>query len=310
MEITSDYNTDLHNKQKIFKLIQWNVLASRELYCNPSSFPHVDKNFLTWDFRKNIFNDIIRKLNADIYCLEEIDAYEDFKNDVFGDLLEEYSSNYHTKKTGGQGIALFYKKELFELIHSYKLHLKGDIDGNLTNQFFSINFLKQNFFNKIICIIITHLKAKKPFEEIRKTQVKHICETINEDKEFLEIYKNLNCESVIFCGDLNTEPDCESTQFVKNFEFKDCNLKKFNSAYNIFDKNKHDYLECTTFKIREEEAYRVIDYIFYSGKIKVNQVEKVPTKTSKEWESITSIGLPSSFFPSDHHYIGIDFELY
>jgi len=300
---------ELVNKNNKFKLIQWNILAPGEVYCNPSSFPHVDKNILIWDYRKVLFREIIRKLGADIFCLEEVDAYENFQKEVFDDLLETYSSVYYNKNTGGQGIALFYNKNLFELINSFKLDLKGDSEGKLTNQFFSINFLKQNQLNKVFCVIITHLKAKKPFEEIRKIQVKHICDIINNDKKFLNLFKNLNCESIILCGDFNTEPDCGSIQYLKNFEFNDSNLLKFNSAYNIFDKSKDDFLECTTFKIREEEAYRVIDYIFYAGKIKVTEVEKIPTKSSNEWESITNIGLPSSFFPSDHHYIGVDFEI-
>ena len=297
------------NNDNNFNLIQWNVLASGEFFCNPSSFPHVDKKFLTWDYRKNLFRNVIRKLNADIFCLEEVDNYESFQNEIFDDLLITYSSVFYSKNSGGQGVALFYKKDLFELLNSFKLHLKGDdSEEKLTNQFFSINFLKHRQLNKVFCVLITHLKAKKPFEEVRKNQIKHICKTVNEDKEFINLYKSFNCESIILCGDFNTEPECESIQYLKNFEFTDASLKKFNSAYNIFDKEKDDYLECTTFKIREEEAYRVIDYIFYAGKIKVNQIEKIPTKSSKEWEAIREIGLPSSFFPSDHHFIGANFE--
>lgn len=296
------------NRNNSFRLIQWNVLASGEFFCNPNSFPRVDKNILTWDYRRNLFREIIRKLNAEIFCLEEVDAYENFQKEVFDDLLETYSSVYFSKNSGGQGIAIFYKKENFEMLNSFKLHLKGDSEGTLTNQFFSVNFLKHKQTNKVICVLVTHLKAKKPFEEVRKNQIKHICDTVNEDKEFLDLFKSLNCESVVLCGDFNTEPECESLQILKNFEFQNKDLHKFTSAYNIFDNSNADFLECTTFKIREEEAYRVIDYIFYAGKLKVNQIEKIPTKSSKEWEAIREIGLPSSFFPSDHHYIGAEFN--
>lgn len=311
MDSTTKNNNNIENNEKnSFKLIQWNVLASGEFFCNPNSFPKVDKNILTWDYRKNIFRNIIRKQNADIFCLEEVDAYENFKNEVFDDLMQTYSSVYYSKTTGGQGIALFYKTDLFEMLNSFKLHLKGDddLEAKLTNQFFSVNFLKHKAQNNVICVLVTHLKAKKPFEEIRKNQVKHISDTVNEDKEFLSLFKSLNCESVVLCGDFNTEPDCDSIQFLKNFVFKDSCLNKFNSAYNFFDKIKDDFLECTTFKIREEEAYRVIDYIFYAGKINVKQVEKIPTKSSKEWQSIREIGLPSAYFPSDHCFIGAEFE--
>ncbi len=301
--------TENNNNNKSFNLIQWNVLASGEFFCNPNSFPKVDKNILTWDYRKSEFRKIIRKLNADIFCLEEVDDYQSFQKEVFDDLLEIYSSVYYTKNSGGQGIALFYKKDKFELLNSYKMHLKGDAsEAKLTNQFLSVNFLKHKQLNKVLCVLITHLKAKRPFEEVRKYQVKHICDTVNDDKDFLILYQSFNCENIILCGDLNTQPDCESIQYLKNFEFKCRNLNKFSSAYNIFDNSKEDFLECTTFKIREEEVYRVIDYIFYAGKINVTQVEKIPTKSSKEWEYIREIGLPSSFFPSDHHFIGADFQ--
>jgi len=292
-----------------YKLIQWNVLASGEFFCNQSSFPQVDKKYLTWEHRKNLFYEIIRKLNADLFCLEEIDDYEKIKNDVFDDLLTTYSSIYYSKKTGGQGIALFYKNDFFELLHSYNIFYRGENPGIISNQFFSIYFMKEKKQNKTFCLIITHLKAKKEFEELRKIQVNHLCETINQNEEFLQFYKKFNCQSLILCGDFNTEPNFESIQNLINYRFNAQNLDKLESAYNIFNNSTSDYLECSTFKIRESENYRVIDYIFCAGKINVNSVEKVPTKNSKEWETILKIGLPCSFFPSDHHFLGINFEL-
>ncbi len=281
------------------------------MYCNPGSFPSVGKDVLTWNYRRNLFKDIIRNLNADIFCFEEIDAYEKFKNEVFDDLLNSYSSNYHSKKSGGQGIALFYKKDVFELIHSYQISLmENESTKKISNQFISINFLKvKNQVDATLCLIITHLKAKHENEGIRVCQIKNVCELINEDKEFLELFSNFNCKSLIFCGDFNTEPDSESIQYLKGFQFKNEIINNFKSVYNVDDKTKDDFLECSTFKFRKDEFYRVIDYIFHAGNIKIDSIEKIPNKNSKEWETIKTIGLPSSFFPSDHHYIGFNFEL-
>jgi mRNA deadenylase 3'-5' endonuclease subunit Ccr4 len=83
------------------------------------------------------------------------------------------------------------------------------------------------------------------------------------------------------------------------------------SGYNYTDPSKEDYLEMTTFKIRDKEYYRIIDYIFYSNF--VNKIKVTPTMKKDEFKlyekDITSTGLPSSFFPSDHYYLNLVFNI-
>lgn len=298
-----------NTSNKTYKLIQWNALSRGEFFCNQKSFPCVDKLYLTWEYRKEQFKKITKKLNADIYCFEEIDDYPNFKLDAFENPTE-YSSAYFSKDEGGQGIAIFYKQEYFELLESYKITLFSNKDNQLSNQFFSINFLREKMNpEKTLCVLVTHLKAKKENEEMRTHQVKHICETLNSNKEYLEKMQNYNCQSFVLCGDFNTEPVWDSVQYLKSFKFSDLTFNNFASAYNISDPLTDDFLECTTFKIRDSEYYRVIDYIFYAGKITIKTTEKTPNKSSADWQSILNSGLPCAFFPSDHHYIGINFQL-
>jgi mRNA deadenylase 3'-5' endonuclease subunit Ccr4 len=300
-------------QKQIYKLIQWNLLAKGEKFCNKSSFPNVSENSLSWENRKLLFRQILKELNSDFYCFEEVDDYENI-----GEIFEnkKFSSIYYSKESNPQGIAVFYNNEKFDLLESEKIFLNSnsiESEGNLiikSSQFFSVYFFKEKDTNcqKIFCLLVTHLKAKKEFEEIRKNQIKHICNYINFDENYLRKLKDYNCDSLILCGDFNTEPDSESLSYLLNYKLMG-KFEKFVSSYNLFDKNEKDFLECSTFKIREKEYYRVIDYIFYAGNIKLNKVINIPNKNSDEWKHILDKGLPSEEFPSDHHYLGIEFSL-
>lgn len=245
----------MQNEEKILRLIQWNILSKGEEFCNKASFPKVSENSLLWESRKILFDKIFRELNSDIYCLEEVDDFQIFQKEIFDNQEGNYSSHYFSKESNPQGIAIFYKEEKFELLEKEQIFLKSNADNKKSSQFFSVYFFKEKISLKNFCVLITHLKAKKEFEDVRKAQVQHVCDYLNSDKSFLEKAKKFECASFIFCGDFNTEPDSESLKILLNFNFNNGLFEKFFSCYNLFQKEKNDFLECSTFKIREKEYY-------------------------------------------------------
>lgn len=84
-------------------------------------------------------------------------------------------------------------------------------------------------------------------------------------------------------GDFNTTPDSPTVKEILNYNggnFK--SLKTFDVK--------------TTYKVREKESYKMIDYIFYDkGELKVvEDLGMVPK------DVIGENGLPHPMYPSDH----------
>ena len=133
----------------------------------------------------------------------------------------------------------------------------------------------------------THLKAKHEFEEARYLQVQQLVELLKSNRERYEKKNSIKVHSVL-AGDFNAEPDGKAMQYVtKNSELK-----------SVFSDAK-----LTTFKIRDKEYCRVIDYIFHSPELTVRRRNAIPAK-----EEFGTNGLPNESFPSDHFFLVAEFE--
>jgi mRNA deadenylase 3'-5' endonuclease subunit Ccr4 len=290
-------------------LVQWNVLSKNEKFCNRESFPRASEDDLKWENRVKLFSSIFEKLNADILCLEEVDESDTFPN-ILG---EKYSNLTFIKKNNLQACSLYYDKNRFSLLVSDKHYLPFNDLGDMSGHIFIYAIIKDVLSDQILCLILTHLKARKQNEDIRTSQVKYLMKFIDEDEVFLNRMEQFGCKSLILCGDFNSEPQIACIPYLLNFKFTNNKIfanESFKSAYNISDESKDDFLEMTTFKFRESEYFRVIDYIFYMGN--VNYIQTSPTiKKSDSSYTETDLknkGLPNQDFPSDHFYLNFYFS--
>jgi len=293
-------------------LMQWNTLSRSEFFCSNKSFPFVDEKYLNWSYRKELFITIFDKIIPDIICLQEVDEYDEFKTTILSQ--QKYESIYYKKNDGIQGIAIFFNKQKFNLLTHRSVNLPKDDLGNSSNQFFVVLFLLEKVSNKTICLISTHLKAKAEFENIRLSQIKFLLNYIDHNQEFLELLSKHSIAGIIFCGDLNAEPTYSCINYIRSFKFENNQYiigREFKSANNFWDKDKEDYTEVTTFKIRDTVYYRVIDYIFYTDSIMFDST--TPTFKLSDPKFINTdfrmTGMPCEWFPSDHYYLTMKFYL-
>ena len=273
-----------------FTIIQWNSLGID--LCDSNSFPMIPTELLSWDYRKVLFKSIFEQNKVDLICLEEVDKLNEYEK-IFSAIGYNYNSVYYQKNGLNQriGNAVFYNKEKLKLVKEYKFNFKYE-NGNDQSQFCLISFFTL-FNNKTICLIVTHLKSSYQFEQIRLKQTKQICDHLS-SQEFLKIYSDeLSCEGLILCGDFNSEPTHESINYLKNFKFIETKLS-----------NAFEDANFTTFKIRDKDYIRVIDYIFYYNLGLIN-TNKLMTKAE-----IGSKGLPNESFPSDHLYLKANFKFF
>ena len=183
----------------------------------------------------------------------------------------------------------------------------------LSNQFFCYAFLQEITTSNVICVVTTHLKSKAKFESIRNAQVKFLLKFIDSNADFNFLYTKLNTKGLIICGDFNAEPTYSCIQYLLEFKFSSnptLGNTKLHSAYNFLDSTKEDFLEMTTFKIRDTEYYRVIDYIFCSEGIKFLNNTPTIKKSDPTFESsgLSQKGFPNSEMPSDHYYLNLEFS--
>ncbi|KAI3695975.1 hypothetical protein L1987_78981 [Smallanthus sonchifolius] len=96
-----------------FRLVSYNILA--QAYVKSSVFPYSPSPCLKWKARSPVILDILRSLDADIFCLQELDEYDKFYKEKIEQ--NEYSSIY-IKRSGRKldGCGIFYKHNKLELV--------------------------------------------------------------------------------------------------------------------------------------------------------------------------------------------------
>lgn len=101
-----------------FRVVSYNILA--QAYVKSSIFPHSPSACLKWKARSPVILDVLKNLDADILCLQELDEYDNFYKDKVGQ--NDYSSVYI--KRGGKkldGCGIFYKHNKLELVIEEKI---------------------------------------------------------------------------------------------------------------------------------------------------------------------------------------------
>lgn len=279
-----DMFTGISNKggdpMKQFTILQWNTLAD----ALSNAFPHIsDPKVLSWDHRKPLIQRLLTTTQCDFVCLEEVDHYHDSFSEFMMHL--GYSGHFVERRVHEEspisrdGVAIFWKADRFERVVSQSLAVsKTDkVFGVVIN--FEEKISKQN-----LLIGAVHLTAKPDRLETRLKEIKHTTDLI---KEFV-------CEDdmpVIIAGDFNDTPDSAVCQHM------------LESGYLCSD----DDIRWTTWKKRDVEVKRVIDYIWYSTFCRQNLC-CTPARNFPIF-GICDTFLPTARFPSDHIPIGAFFEI-
>lgn len=272
----------------IVSVLQWNTLCSN--LATTESFPYVQQNCLQWDKRKTLIKNVLQKENPDFICLEEIDNFDDYKNDIIQP-LQRYETIFAEKANGAMGNCIGYDYTKFKAIDNTVLQLNKTENQKSSQIALIANFETIPNKNKI-CLIVTHLKAKKEFEETRVFQIKNIIDYI-ETKKLIE-----NKTNIILTGDFNTEPNEKTISTLLNSKIG------FQNSFEFEDKEKDNFITFTTMKRRDSMYKRIIDYIWYAG----SNIHRLSSKIANP-KYDAEVGLPNEFFPSDHLFIKSQFEI-
>lgn len=260
-----------------FSILQFNCLAD----ALSDAFPHVSsQHILTWEYRCPLFEWLFKGLDVDILCLEEVDHFDDFFKPFLATLGYDgifEQRRHEPNPISKDGVALFWKKD--------KFHLIDKLPVSSSEKTFGIwAFLQEKTTQFKIAVGVVHLTAKPGREQVRMNEIGIFIETLLE-KASAPI-------PVVIAGDFNDVPG--------SLVFKHMQACHFNSVY------EHNDSSWTTWKKRETEVKRVIDYIWYltPRECEMKLIESLPEPYDYDFPSM----LPDVNFPSDHICIGATFR--
>jgi len=158
----------LPNRGPVFRVMTYNILA--EVFCNPHLYSYCPTKNLNADYRRTKVLEQIRKYDADIVCLQEVDRiqYEKIKVEMqsrgFESFFEQKTRTHRMRPDevpSVDGCATFWRSEKFKLVescvHSFQALSQrkfNSIQGDKTG-FFQLN-------SKEHVAVATVLETKTP----------------------------------------------------------------------------------------------------------------------------------------------------
>ncbi|XP_018447459.2 carbon catabolite repressor protein 4 homolog 4-like [Raphanus sativus] len=109
------------------RLVSYNILA--QVYVKSSFFPHSPPACLKWKARSHAILSVLKTLQADFFCLQEVDEYDSFYRKNIESL--GYSGIY-IQRTGQRkrdGCAIFYKPSCAKLVTKERIEYNDLLDS-------------------------------------------------------------------------------------------------------------------------------------------------------------------------------------
>ena len=256
-KVTKDY----------IRVMNYNILAPNLFYNSVRLEEEEEEKeeIYEWSYRSNLIIKMIKNLEIDIICFEEL---EEEDNENFINQLKELNYNYkfkkrpkHGKEIHFEGCGIFYNINKFELIESFELEYfcKDSVIYNKDNiAIFTLlkSKIKYNNLkdNDLLLITCSHILFNDNRGDIKLAQIYQLQKSFTLIKKK---YKDFNIR-IIFCCDLNSTENSKIYEYLTNkslnCEFvnirelsgqKFIKFKKGNFNYDIYMDNKKQNLTLT-----------------------------------------------------------------
>ena len=258
-----------------FSITSYNVLA--DSYVKPQWYPNVDPEVLRWDRRKFALAERVARLDADIVCLQEVeaDAYALLERSL---VANGYSGVYAKKRRDKpDGCAMFFREEWLRFASADMLYYRDGRRGVPDSGHLALIISFECEWG-VIRVAATHLRwgqeNKSPEDHIGYRQIRELI-----DERFKP---DQTAYAWIVCGDLNAQSGDPVVRELVSNGFLDAYAGREQATCNPNRKAKR------------------IDYIFHtSGLI---------AEPARLMEIDDHTPLPSADEPSDHLAIMAAFE--
>ncbi|CAN8069288.1 unnamed protein product [Agarophyton chilense] len=320
-----------------FRVLSYNILS--EIYANGQAYPHCPSWALSWTYRKR---NLIREMalfEADILCLQEIQAdhFEDHFQPYFARVGYESCFKVKTREAMGRkgkidGCATFYRKDMFVLREQHIVEY-NTIAQSRTKEARTLNrCLKGNVGLILILecldgsgplvVANTHLHWDPELTDVKIFQI----DAFMHELEMLIHNRRLPAHvPLIIAGDLNSEPVSSVYEFLSTGQ---CSLTKPDMSEEVSEtvlttcRLSHNlHLRSAYSLTGSEPAFTnythnfvgVLDYIWFGAdSVLPVAILEVPDERSlfgKEAETDSEDGIPNAQWSSDHVALVAEFQL-
>lgn len=202
----------------IIQFVSWNVLA--DVYATKGSTiePGTTVNPRSWPYRSNMLRDKLAELNADVFCLQEVDHYKDFYLPTLAKI--GMKSIYFQRPQKKDGCLISFRESRFELCNSFDLDLDclTSLDDHLSygrskyqkNNVAHFAHLFDTFTGQDFIAANCHIHWNPNVPEVKLAQVTYILSQL----ALFKTRENLPHTPVIWSGDFNSLPDSEVYSFL------------------------------------------------------------------------------------------------
>ena len=256
--LSCNYFFDLNDPKistEYIRIMNYNILAPNLLFSSvrlPEEILDLNEIY-QWTYRSKLIIEIIKKLQIDIICFEEL---EEEDNINFLNKLKENNFDYrfkkrpnHIKDEHKEGCGIFYNVNKFELIESFELEFKCEDSIIFNKENVAIFILLKNKIqfknvkdNDLLLIVCSHLLFNDKRGDIKLGQIYELQKSILLIKKK---YKQFNIR-IIFCCDLNSTEISNIYEYLTsnslNCEFVDIRLLS-GQKYSKFKSNEFNYEE-------------------------------------------------------------------
>lgn len=294
------------------RVVQYNVLA--EAYVNKERYFYCKNESLDWDHRKwNLLSEIL-KYQPDILCLQELDHFEFWDEQL---QIRGFRGVYLKRpfdKT--DGIAVFYNISKFKLVdvHAVDYNMINNIDGVRSSEI-EARYKRNNVGllanlvtlnnSKSFVVATTHTYWDPRLADLKLRQSHMLLQEIH---YFLR--KNfIPKENVIISGDFNSTPESAVYQLYSKGRVEG-NHKDTMTYFGSKDDFIHSFILKSAYSHLNEPFTNLtpwfkgtLDYIWYSSGFELESLlEMIPnSKISDENNSHGQLlGLPTTSYSSDH----------
>ncbi|KAL5544768.1 hypothetical protein UlMin_008552 [Ulmus minor] len=204
-------------------VVSYNILGVENALKHPDLYVKVPSKLLEWDRRKKLIRKEVDRYNASILCLQEVDRFDDL-DDLF---QKDGFKGVYKARTGEayDGCAIFWKEELFTLLHQENIEFQS---FGLRNNVAQLCVLKMNqnhseldantqsadssIQSRRLVIGNIHVLFNPKRGDIKLGQVRMLLEKAS------KLSREWGCIPVVICGDLNSIPQSPIYEFLASSE--------------------------------------------------------------------------------------------
>ena len=269
----------LDDSATVLKVVDWNVLA--QAYTFAHFYKHLSNcaSTLAWNKRSKMIFETLRQLEADIVCLQEVDAWGEVQSVLAGMGYDGVFQGRTGHKT--DGLAILWKRDKLAAIGGKEVLLYGATLGKEGEDRVAVRVCLSLLRapERRVTVATTHLDYKRPRVQVQ------MCHMF---AEFVREASRAARDLMVACGDFNSERVSEA---VQTFAAE----SKLSSALPLCDPLGHPVF---TACIKDPKN---IDHMFFDQRFARVVGIVAPFMSSAK--------LPHESYPSDHLLVGAAFEL-